>query len=207
MKIKILYLILLTTSLKSINLFSSDRRLAPAKSTVDQVTKSTSKRDLVRQNLELRERLSQLDQKHDDLSDLESGLGQLTEVQSPHIMRYRARTTSMHSDDPIAGSVDGLHGTVADFLALQQTQNERQRRVEEDRIRADQSRNDFQDRVYRDIRYSRKTAVVGTACALIYASCGFVIQNWDAICQKLGFGGPSAGGSGGASAGTNSTGC
>jgi len=203
MKIKLLYLTLLITVIKSPNLFCLDRKPTHAplsKAAVDTITKTKSKRDLARENLELRTRLtqehlarqgSQTKLKTDELQsptpDLEMGLGSPapTGIGTGLLSRppMRRRTVSTLSDDGVAGSVDGLHGTVADFLALQQTQNELQRR-------SDQDRTIFQDKVYRDVKYSRRTAIAGTFVAICYTTAGFVWQNWGAISSVLG-GGPS----------------
>src|SRR3989338_8225686 len=145
MKIQLIYLTLLIICNKSTTLFCSHQKPIPPKAVIDELAHKQSKRNLVRANLLLRQRLareeSQTELKPNDLRpaspDLEAGTGlELPTTSSIHSTpSMRRRTLSMHSDDQLAGSVDGLHGTVADFLALQNTQLLRQKAADDERDR------------------------------------------------------------------------
>lgn len=203
MKIKILYLVLLIISLRSTTLICTNKKPRDySKAEVDKLTKDKTPRELARENLELRRRLSQTESEPDLEMGLAidapagAGVGAPGPIKSPHSM-MRHRTASIHSEDPLAGSVDSFHGTVADFLALQQTQNELHRRADDDRTK-------FQQQVYRDIKCSKRSAMLGTGLAIMYTTAGFIIQNWPSIISRFG-GSSGPGGHPGNNTGTNST--
>lgn len=112
--------------------------------------------------------------------------------------RVRQRTASIH-DHAVANSVEKLHNTLSDFLALQATHIERQQHAGEDR-------NKFESRVYKDVNRNKKIAMLGTGFAVMYTTIGFIMQNWPAVTGFFGVGrhdkGPGAGGS---NSTTNST--
>jgi hypothetical protein len=181
MKISFLYLVLVAATIVSNqNLFCASKDLTRrSKGEIDAIAKSSSKRDLVRTNLELRQKLAARKTGYDPeaaTDELVPAASTLAGAGTSLDLRTRTRSDS---SAVLAGSVDDLHGTVADFLALQNTQLQRQKA-------ADDERDKFQKQVYKDIRYARKTAILGSLAAVTYTTIGFVWQNWPALSKALG---------------------
>lgn len=150
----------------------ADRRPAFPKHTVDAIARQSSKRDLARKTLELQTRLLASAGKTDDL---ESGTGGLSPLAVP-TMRRRTQ-----SDDPLAGSVEGLHGTVADFLSLQNTQLQRQHA-------ADLARDRFHREEHAYNKRTRRIAIASTVASISFTTATFIWTHWDSISKMWGGG-------------------
>jgi len=158
---------------------ASQKPIPTVSSSTARAFKTRSKGELAREIAHLRSRLASHSSGEELDIDIEAGSS-------------RARSNSLtlpESKDQIE-----FNRTVSDSISRQTNLQERLAHAQEQQTR-------FQDRVYKDINYSRKTAVIGAVVSIAYTTAGFIWQNWPAI--SAAFGHHHGGGAG---SGTNSTG-
>ncbi len=183
MKSKFLYLILVSTVINPNKFISClDKHnpapsKAPSKYSIDAILKKNSKRDLVRENLELRQRLArQAALKPDEFKsdDVILEMGHMAGASPLSSMRQRATSDVSHISD------------MTDFLGAHQSQLTKQASINEELTKIAAKQVEFQDGERKYERKTRRIAVMGTVVTVAYTTAGFIWQNWGYFSRAFG---------------------